>query len=296
MWNFLVGALLVGGTAVLYDGSPSHPDLDVLWALAERAGTTHLGASAAFLMACRKAGIEPGRRARPGAPALHRLDRVAAARRGVPLGLRRRRLGRLARLDQRRHRRRARAFVGGCPLLPVRAGRAPVPEPRRAGRGVRRGRSVGRSAQTGELVITAPMPSMPVGFWNDPDGARYRESYFEMYPGVWRHGDWIRLTASGGAVIEGRSDSTLNRGGVRFGTSELYGVVDALPEVARQPGHRPGARRRDVLDAAVRRRCGRRRRARRRAHGADRRGDPDRRSRRATSRTRSSPCRPSRGR
>jgi acetoacetyl-CoA synthetase len=124
------------------------------------------------------------------------------------------------------------AFVGGCPTLPVRAGElqcrslgAPVEAFDEAGRMVPVG-------QTGELVLTAPMPSMPVAFWNDPDGRRYRESYFETFPGVWRHGDWIRLTSSGGAVIEGRSDSTLNRGGVRFGTSELYGVVDAIPEIA----------------------------------------------------------------
>ena len=91
------------------------------------------------------------------------------------------------------------------------------------------GRSV--VGETGELVLTAPLPSMPVGFWNDPDGARYRESYFEMYPGVWRHGDWIRITERGSAVIEGRSDSTLNRQGIRFGTSELYGVVERLPEI-----------------------------------------------------------------
>ena len=106
----------------------------------------------------------------------------------------------------------------------------------RRGPSARRSRRIdpdGRSVvgETGELVLTAPLPSMPVGFWNDPDGARYRESYFEMYPGVWRHGDWIRITERGSAVIEGRSDSTLNRQGIRFGTSELYGVVERLPEI-----------------------------------------------------------------
>jgi acetoacetyl-CoA synthetase len=124
------------------------------------------------------------------------------------------------------------AFVGGCPTLPVRAGELQC---RSLGARVEAFDEAGRPVPvgvTGELVLTAPMPSMPVGFWNDPDGRRYRESYFETFPGVWRHGDWIRLTPSGGAVIEGRSDSTLNRGGVRFGTSELYGVVDAIPEIA----------------------------------------------------------------
>ncbi len=230
MWNFLVGTLLVGGTAVLYDGSPGHPDLDVLWALAASTGTTHLGASASYLMACRKASLHPA--------VTHDLARLRCiGSTGSPLPV-----------DGFRWVYDAvgsdvwlasvsggtdvvSAFVGGCPLLPVRAGELQC---RSLGARVEAFDEVGRSlvGVTGELVITAPMPSMPVFFWNDPDGARYRESYFETYPGVWRHGDWIRLTASGGAVIEGRSDSTLNRGGVRFGTSELYGVVDAVPEVA----------------------------------------------------------------
>ena len=231
MWNFLIGSLLVGGTPILYDGSPAHPDLGALWRLAAEAGATHLGASAAFLMACRKDGIEPGRSydlsalrcvGSTGSP-LHAdgfrwvYDAVgadvwlASISGGTDV---------------------VSAFVGGCPLLPVRAGElqcrslgARVEAYDEAGRPVELGR-------TGELVITAPMPSMPIGFWNDTDERRYRESYFEMYPGIWRHGDWIRFTASGGAVIEGRSDSTLNRLGIRFGTSELYGVVDAIPEVA----------------------------------------------------------------
>jgi acetoacetyl-CoA synthetase len=122
------------------------------------------------------------------------------------------------------------AFVGGCPLLPVHAGEL---QARALGARVEAFDDTGQSVvgQTGELVLTAPLPSMPVFFWNDSDGARYRESYFEMYPGVWRHGDWIRITDRGSAVIEGRSDSTLNRQGIRFGTSELYGVVERLPEI-----------------------------------------------------------------
>ena len=122
------------------------------------------------------------------------------------------------------------AFVGGCPLLPVHAGEL---QARALGARVEAFDADGRSVvgETGELVLTAPLPSMPLFFWNDPDGRRYRESYFEMYPGVWRHGDWIRITERGAAVIEGRSDSTLNRQGIRFGTSELYSVVEGLPEV-----------------------------------------------------------------
>ncbi len=229
MWNFLVGALLVGGTAILYDGSPGHPDLDVLWALAEETRMTHLGASAAYLMACRRADLVPGRRHDLGS-----LRCIGST--GSPLPVEGFRwvydaVGSdvwLASISGGTDV--VSAFVGGSPLLPVRAGELQC---RSLGARVEAFDESGRSVtgRTGELVVTAPMPSMPVSFWGDPEGARYREAYFETYPGVWRHGDWIRLTPLGGAVIEGRSDSTLNRGGVRFGTSELYGVVDAVPEV-----------------------------------------------------------------
>jgi acetoacetyl-CoA synthetase len=123
------------------------------------------------------------------------------------------------------------AFVGGCPHLPVHAGELQC---RALGARVEAFDEAGQSVvgETGELVLTAPLPSMPIGFWADPDGRRYRESYFETYPGVWRHGDWIRITERGSAVIEGRSDSTLNRGGIRFGTSELYRVVEGLAEIS----------------------------------------------------------------
>jgi acetoacetyl-CoA synthetase len=231
MWNYLVGSLLVGGTPVLYDGSPSHPDLDTLWATAETAEVTHLGASAAFLMACRKAGLEPRR-----AHDLSRLRVIGST--GSPLPTDGFHwvydaVGRDVRLDSLSGGTDVvSAFVGGSPLLPVRAGEMSC---RYLGARIEAYGEDGTPVpvgQTGELVLTAPLPSMPVGFWNDPDGRRYRESYFERFPGTWCHGDWIRLTGSGGAVIEGRSDSTLNRGGVRFGTSELYAVVDGLPEVA----------------------------------------------------------------
>ncbi len=231
MWNYLVGSLLVGGTPVLYDGSPSHPDLGALWALAGEAGASHLGASAAFLMACRKAGLRPG-----DGHDLRRLRCIGST--GSPLPADGyhwvyEAVGRDVRLDSLSGGTDVvSAFVGGSPLLPVRAGELSC---RYLGAKVEAFGEDGRpvpTGQTGELVLTAPLPSMPIGFWGDPDGRRYREAYFERFPGVWRHGDWIRFTTSGGAVIEGRSDSTLNRGGVRFGTSELYGVVDALPEIA----------------------------------------------------------------
>ncbi len=229
MWNFLLGSLLVGGTAVLYDGNPGYPDLGVLWEMAERAEVSLFGTSAAFLAAGLKRGIRPG--------AEHDLSRLRAiGSTGSPLAV-----DVFAWVYESIKpdvwlvslsggTDVASAFVGGVPTLPVHAGEL---QARSLGARVEAFDEAGRSVigETGELVLTAPLPSMPVGFWNDPDGERYRESYFGMYPGVWRHGDWIRITERGSAVIEGRSDSTLNRQGIRFGTSELYAVVEALPEV-----------------------------------------------------------------
>ena len=229
MWNFLVGSMLVGGVPVLYDGNPGYPSLDVLWAMAAEARVTLFGTSAAYIAACAKAGIRPGKD--------HDLSALrCVGSTGSPLSV-----------DGFRWVYDAikqdiwlasvsggtdvvSAFVGGCPLRPVHAGRLQAPAlGARVEAFDERGRSV--VGETGELVLTLPLPSMPVGFWNDPDGRRYRESYFEMFPGVWRHGDWIRIEADGSAVIEGRSDSTLNRQGIRFGTSELYSVVESLPEI-----------------------------------------------------------------
>ena len=227
MWNFLVGSMLVGGVPVLYDGSPGYPNLEVLWDLAARARVSLFGTSAAFLAACQKAGIRPGE-----TNDLSHLEAIGST--GSPLAVET--FGWvydavkpdvwLASMSGGTDV--VSAFVGGCPLLPVHAGEL---QARALGAKVEAFDEAGRSlvGETGELVLTAPLPSMPVGFWNDPDGTRYRESYFEMYPGVWRHGDWIRITERGSAVIEGRSDSTLNRQGIRFGTSELYGVVEACP-------------------------------------------------------------------
>jgi acetoacetyl-CoA synthetase len=230
MWNLLVGSLLVGATTVLYDGSPGHPTLDVLWDLADEAGLTALGVSAAFLLSCRKANLAPGDRrtlsalrflGSTGSPLppegfgwVYRAVKpdiwLASMSGGTDI---------------------ATGFVMGCPLLPVYAGEIQC---RALGVKVEAVDDQGQPVldRQGELVVTAPMPSMPVGFWSDPDGRRYHESYFTFLPGVWRHGDWLRLTPRGTAVIEGRSDSTLNRLGVRIGTAELYRVIEDFPEIA----------------------------------------------------------------
>ncbi|MEB3100959.1 acetoacetate--CoA ligase [Ferviditalea candida] len=230
MWNFLIGGLLVGATIVIYDGSPAYPSIDVLWQLAEQSGMTFFGTSAGYINACMKSGIEPGNQydlsklkgiGSTGSPLttdgfgwVYRSVKddllLASASGGTDL---------------------CTAFVGGSPVLPVRAGEIQC---RALGAKVEAYDEQGHSltGEVGELVITAPMPSMPLYLWNDPDGIRYKESYFEMYPGIWRHGDWIKITDGGGCIIYGRSDSTINRNGVRMGTSEIYQAVEGLEEVA----------------------------------------------------------------
>jgi acetoacetyl-CoA synthetase len=229
MWNFLVGALLTPASIVLYDGNPGHPDMGVLWDLAERTGMTCFGTSASYIAACMKDGVEPSR-----GRDLGRLRSVGST--GSPLSPEGfewvyEQVGRDTWLFSTSGGTDVcTAFVGGVPILPVY-------------RGELQGRSLGAKVeaydeegnpvidQVGELVITEPMPSMPVFFWGDDDGSRYRASYFEQYPGVWRHGDWIEITSRGTAIIYGRSDSTINRQGVRMGTSEIYRAVSAVPEV-----------------------------------------------------------------
>jgi acetoacetyl-CoA synthetase len=229
MWNYLVGGLLAGCSIILYDGSPAWPDMGALWALAERAGATYFGTSAAFIAACMKSGVRPSER--------YDLSRIRAlGSTGSPLTS----AGfawvyahvnpRLALESLSGGTDLCTAFVGGARVLPIYAGEI-------------QGRSLGANVQAfgpdgaplidevGELVITEPMPSMPIYFWNDPAGARYRSSYFDVYPGVWRHGDWIKINARGGCVIYGRSDATINRQGIRMGTSEIYRVVEAIPEI-----------------------------------------------------------------
>jgi acetoacetyl-CoA synthetase len=229
MWNYLVSGLTVGATLVLFDGDPGHPDLLTLWRVAAETGITLLGVGAPFLLACRKAGVSPG-----GALDLSRLRSVGST--GAPLPPEGfawvyEHVGRdLLLVSASGGTDVCTAFVAGSPLLPVRAG---VIACRCLGAKVEafdeRGEPV--IGELGELVLSAPMPSMPVGFWDDPDGARYRAAYFEDLPGVWRHGDWIEIAPDGSCVITGRSDATLNRGGVRMGTSEFYSVVEAVPGV-----------------------------------------------------------------
>jgi acetoacetyl-CoA synthetase len=230
MWNFLVSGLLVGSTIVLFDGSPAHPDLDVLWHLAEQHRVTYFGTSAPYIQSCLKEDLHPADRfdltalrvvGSTGAPltpegfrwigsAIGRDVQIASVSGGTDL---------------------CTAFVAAAPDLPVWLGELSC---RALGAAVEAYSEAGVPVveEVGELVITKPMPSMPVFFWGDEDGSKLREAYFSTFEGVWRHGDWIRMTERGSAVIYGRSDSTLNRGGVRMGTSEFYRVVEGLPGVA----------------------------------------------------------------
>jgi acetoacetyl-CoA synthetase len=229
MWNFLVAGLLTRGAIVLYDGSPGHPDMNVLWGLAERAGITCFGTSASYIAACMKAGVEPA-----GAHDLSRLRSVGST--GSPLAPEGfdwvyERVGEETWLFSTSGGTDVcTAFVGGVPLLPVYCGEL---QARALGAKVEAFDENGHPVvdRVGELVITEPMPSMPLFLWGDFDGSRYRASYLEHYPGVWRHGDWIEITSRGTAVIYGRSDSTINRQGVRIGTSEIYRAVASVPEV-----------------------------------------------------------------
>lgn len=229
MWNFLVGGLLTDAAIVLYDGSPKHPDLGALWGVCADTGVTVFGSSAGYLTACMGAALEPhtGRdlsRVRAvgstGSPLLGTVFDWVYDRLGPDLWL----------FSSSGGTDVCTSFVGGVPILPVRRGEL---QARSLGAAVEAFDPAGRAVidEVGELVLSAPMPSMPVGFWGDHDGSRLRESYFDTYPGVWRHGDWIRITPRGGVIISGRSDATINRGGVRFGSSEIYGSVLSDPDV-----------------------------------------------------------------
>ncbi|NTW01125.1 MAG: acetoacetate--CoA ligase [Oscillochloris sp.] len=229
MWNMLVSGLLVGAVVVSYDGSPAFPDMGVLWQLAEQSNMTFFGTSAGYITALMKAEIAPGRD--------YDLSKLAGiGSTGSPLPPE----GFEWVYDQVKADLWLASvsggtdicgcFVGGCALLPVYSGEIQC-------------RCLGVCAEAydtdgnpvtgvmGELVIEKPMPSMPIYFWNDPGDTRYRESYFEIYPGKWRHGDWIVVNERGGVVIYGRSDSTINRQGIRMGTSEIYRAVESVPEV-----------------------------------------------------------------
>jgi acetoacetyl-CoA synthetase len=229
MWNFLVGCLLTPAAVVLYDGSPLYPDSNALWALAERTRMSCMGTSAGFITNAMKESSTPAERFN-----LASLRAIGST--GSPLppeGFRwvyERVKSDLWLYSTSGGTDVCTAFVGGCPTLPVYAGELQC---RALGCAVEAWDEQGRSVvdEVGELVVRRPMPSMPLYLWGDADGERYRDSYFSMFPGVWRHGDWIRITPRGGAVIYGRSDATINRGGVRMGTSEIYRAAAAVPEV-----------------------------------------------------------------
>jgi acetoacetyl-CoA synthetase len=230
MWNFLVGVLLTEASIILFDGNPGYPDMSRLWELAEETGMTTFGTSAAFISGCMKAGVSP----RGDGRSLASLRAVGST--GSPLSPEGFRwvydeLGEETWLfSTSGGTDMCTAFVGGVPTLPVYLGEL---QGRMLGASVEAWDPSGQPLidEVGELVITKPMPSMPLFFWGDESGERYRESYFDMYPGVWRHGDWIEITSRGTAVIYGRSDSTINRGGVRMGTSEIYRAVLSLDDV-----------------------------------------------------------------
>ncbi len=230
MWNLLVSGLLVGSTIVLWDGNPAHPDLGGLWRDAEELGVTYVGTSAPFLLQCRKDQVVP--RDLADTSTIRAVGSTGAPLPAEGFHWVREAVGEHVHLESISGGTDVCAgFVGAAPTVPVWAGEISC---RSLGAAVEAYDEHARPVvgQLGELVITQPLPSMPVGFWGDEDGSRYRAAYFEDIPGVWRHGDWITITERGSCTITGRSDATLNRGGVRLGTSEFYTVVEALPEVA----------------------------------------------------------------
>ena len=230
MWNLLVSGLLAGCAVVLFDGNPGHPDLGTLWRLAQHHRVTYLGTSAAFIQSCLKAGLQPRNEldlsalraiGSTGSPlpadgfrwigdAIGNHIQICSVSGGTDL---------------------CTAFLGAAPTVPVWLGELSCAA---LGAAAAAYDTTGHQVinEVGELVLTRPMPSMPVSFWNDPDGTRLREAYFDTYPGVWRHGDWARMTPRGSYVIYGRSDSTLNRGGIRMGTADFYTVVESFEQVA----------------------------------------------------------------
>jgi acetoacetyl-CoA synthetase len=229
MWNCQLIGLLMGSTICIYDGNPGWPDWNALWRFVGEKRVTFFGAGAAFFLSCLKAHVEPNEVAD-----LSALRVVGST--GSPLPEE----GYQWIYDHVRPdiwinpisggTDFAGCFVGGVATLPVYLGEMQC---RCLGAKVEAWNEAGKPLidEVGELVCSAPMPSMPLKFWNDPEDRRYRESYFDMYPGVWRHGDWLRITPHGGAIIYGRSDATINRHGIRMGTSELYRAVEELPEV-----------------------------------------------------------------
>jgi acetoacetyl-CoA synthetase len=230
MWNLLVSGLLAGATIVLFDGNPGYPDLGVLWRLAERHRVSYFGTSAAFIQSCLKAGLRPHDEC--GLPALRAVGSTGSP---LPADGFRWLAGTVGQRVQicsvSGGTDLCTAFLCAAPTVPVWLGEISCTALGAAAAAYdTRGQPV--LDEVGELVLTRPMPSMPVAFWNDPDGTRLREAYFGTYPGVWRHGDWVRATPRGSYVIYGRSDSTLNRGGIRMGTADFYAVVEGFDQVA----------------------------------------------------------------
>ncbi|MBK8567513.1 MAG: acetoacetate--CoA ligase [Saprospiraceae bacterium] len=229
MWNFVNASLLAGATIVLYDGSPGYPSLDRLWDLAEKARIAHFGTSAPYLSACMKQGLEPGKQ--------HDLSALRSiGSTGSPLPpdafdwvydhvKKDLWLSSMAGGTDV-----CTAWVGGNPMGPVYKGEI---QARCLGAAIESWDENGLPlvAGVGELVVTQPMPSMPVFFWGDHDHEKYIGSYFDVYPGIWRHGDWIEITEHDGIIIYGRSDATLNRQGVRIGTAEIYRAMDKIPAI-----------------------------------------------------------------
>ncbi len=229
MWNWLVSSLGVGATVVLYEGSPAYPDADHLWRMAERLGITVFGTSAKYIAACEKLGLHPGSR--------HNLSKLRAVlSTGSPLTVEN---FRWVYANVKRDLQLSSicggtdiisCFMLGNPMLPVYAGEI---QSIGLGMDVRAFDENGKPVigQKGELVCCSPFPSQPTGFWNDPDGEKYRKAYFDVYPGVWRHGDFVEITERGGVIVYGRSDATLNPGGVRIGTAEIYRQVESIEEI-----------------------------------------------------------------
>jgi acetoacetyl-CoA synthetase len=229
VWNYLVSGLLVGARIVCYDGSPSFPSLDTLWALAAEHRVTLLGTSPAHLRACAAAGLEPG-----SAFDLSALRSVGSSGSVLPADAYRyvaEHVGRHVRVNSTTGGTDVvSSFAGAGPTVAVVPGEISAPS-----LGValdawdEHGRPVRNSV--GELVVTEPMPSMPIALWGDADGSRYRASYFDTFPGVWRHGDWITITDRLSVVVHGRSDSTLNRNGIRMGSGDIYRALEPLHEI-----------------------------------------------------------------
>jgi acetoacetyl-CoA synthetase len=229
MWNFSVASLLTGATLVIYEGSAGYPALDTLWQLAKQTGINHFGGGAAFYIACMKAGLHfndsdfpllrtIGSTGSPLPPEAFKWIYESVKNDAWLISF-------SGGTDI------CSGFVGGCPLMPVYAGEIQC---RLLGCYLDAFNESGNSVreQLGEMVIREPMPSMPIYFWGDENNSRYHSSYFEQFKGSWRHGDWIEITSRGSVIIFGRSDATLNRDGVRIGTSEIYSAVESIPEVA----------------------------------------------------------------